>query len=175
MVGNPYFGVDLGLASGWYGQVGGRIPTASPDQFSPVLVGLSTDWDRAEAFLEDVASLTATAGYRYRDESGLALTGRLGTSAWISTGDASGDSELLAHYGFRASYERQRVAIGIGFTGRALLTEDNAEDRANHQVAFDLEYRADRVVPSVGLRLPLDEPLSSTLNTVVILGVRVIW
>jgi hypothetical protein len=63
----------------------------------------------------------------------------------------------------------------VGFTGRLLVTEEDAEDRATHQVAFDLAYRFDRVIPAVGLRLPLDEELSSDLNAVVIVALKLLW
>jgi hypothetical protein len=172
-VGNPYLGIDLGgFVSGWYGQVGARLPIMSDSEASAAFIGTLTDFDRAEAFLVDVTSLIGTVGYRHRESSGLMVQGRLGGSLWLATGDAAGDSELLAHYGFRVGYDRERILLGLGLTGRLLVTEEDAEDRGTHQITLDLGYRLGRFIPSVGLRLPVEEELSNVLNSVVIVSLK---
>lgn len=178
-VGNPYLGIETAKAGSPFSfQLGGRIPLADyGDDGTALGVGFLSDWDHVEAWLPDLIPVTATAVYERVTEGGLALGARLGGTGFFYTGEDSDDADLLVNYGVRVGYDKDRAMLGVALTGRWIATSDEDEDEDSGQLQLGLEagYRFGSVMPMLGLRLPLDDPLKESLNTVLIVGLKAWW
>jgi len=167
MIGNPYFGLELGRKSSpIFGEFGVRLPLASEDKFGAALVGFSTDFDRLEAFIPNTVPITGMLNYHHRDASGFALRLRSGPSLLINTG--GDDTELFIGYSAQAGYESERFSLLGGLTGRANMTEegDDFGERSVHQLGFNASAGFGKVRPGIHFRLPLDEGLKESIDSV---------
>lgn len=176
-IGNPYIGIESAKAGSPFSlQLGGRIPLADyGDDGTALAVGLLSDWDHVEAWVPDLIPVTATAVYQRVSDGGLALGARLGGSGFFYTGDESDDADLLVNYGVRVGYEKDRAMMGVALTGRWFATSDEGEDSNQLQLGLEAGYRFGAVMPMLGLRLPMDDPLKESVNTVVIVGLKAWW
>lgn len=161
-VGNPYLGVEIAHPNRMlYGEFGIRIPVDGNE--SALMSGMASDLDRREAFFGNVFSITGQVDYRYRIPaafSGLSLRLRGGPNFWIYTDDAfEDDVDLFASYAAQLWYEVQRIQVGVGAVGRALLTEDNLDfgERTAHQLGVSLLGTYRMVQPGVHFGLPFDD------------------
>lgn len=169
--GNPYLGLEIKDRTGAFiTELGLRLPVTPEDKFISALTGLYADYDRLEAFLSKTFSLMTLANYHYRDQSGFALRLRGGPSLLIYTGKDSFDDEveLFMSYSAQAGYESERFSILGGITGRAILTEQDAsfEERSVHQLGFNASVGLGKVRPGVHFKLPLDDDLKRSMNSV---------
>jgi hypothetical protein len=165
--GNPYLGLEIGRpGSAVFGEIGVRAPLASKDNFGAALVGFITDFDRLEAFLPNLVSISGMLNVHQIGATGFALRLRGGPALNISTeGD---DTELLIGYSAQAGYESEVVSVLGGVTGRVNITEENADfgERSVHQLGFNASLGLGKVRPGVHFRLPLDDDLKNSLDFV---------
>jgi hypothetical protein len=102
--------------------------------------------------------------------SGAVVRLRGGPSLLINTDkDRFEDAtELFIGYSAQLGYESEMVSIMGGFTGRANLTEEDADygERSVHQLGFMASVGLGNVRPGIHLRLPLDEDLKDTFDFV---------
>jgi hypothetical protein len=165
--GNPYLGLEIGRQGSLvFGEIGVRVPLASEDNFGAALVGVITDFDRIEAFLPNVVSIAGMLNVHQVGQTGFALRLRGGPALAIST--EGNDTELLIGYSAQAGYETEAVSILGGVTGRANMTEENADfgERSVHQIGFNASLGLGKVRPGVHFRLPLDDDLKESLDFV---------
>lgn len=176
-IGNPWIGLEFGKLGGPFTfQAGARLPLADgEDDLEPLIVGAYSDWDHAEAWLPDVFSFGAAAVYESHQESGLVASARLGLNAISYSDDywSDTDSDVMASYGVRIGYDRARVMVAAALTGRLMLTADDGEDSDLHQVGFEGGYRFGKVMPLLGLRVPLNGELKDAVNYVFTIGIKV--
>jgi hypothetical protein len=177
-IGNPWIGVEFGKAGGPLTfQAGARLPLANGDDESEALyVGILGDWDHVEAYLPEVFSFTGSAIYQRHTEKGLVLGARLGTTMISYKEDYWGsdaDADLMASYGLRIGYDRNRMMLAATLTGRLILTSEDDEDSDIHQLGFEAGYRFGKVMPMVGLRLPLNGDLKEEVNNVLTVGIKI--
>ena len=175
VIGNLYVGMEGGSSGprGARWDLGVRLPTTSEsgdfDGFAGVLAALS-DFDRAEAWLDEVWAATGHVGYRSVSAGGLQAGFAVGGTLWSSQ---NGDDEVLADYRAHLAYRQEAVAIGAEFTGRALLTESDVDfsERTIHQLTIGVGVRAGPLWPRAFLRIPLDADLKDAgLNQVFGIG-----
>lgn len=170
-VGNIYLGAEFrGTDSPVFGELGVRLPlTKDPDYFGEVFWYMDSV-DRWEAFLNDIASVHAAFNYQYKAPSGLGIRGRVAPVLWIDTGEGpiADDVEFFALYSAQAWFEAANVAVGGGFSGRALLSEGDLDfgERTWHQFVLAGSFGLGRWWPGVQIRLPLDEDLTNVLDVV---------
>lgn len=169
--GNPYLGVEITDRTGAFiTEIGLRVPITPDDKFLGTITGLYSEYDRLEAFLPKVLSAMTIANYRYHAPSGFAFKLRGGPSLLIYTGDDAFDDdvELFMSYSAQAGYETERWSILGGVTGRALLTTEDAsfDERSIHQLGFNASVGLGQVRPGVHFRLPLDDGLKESLDSV---------
>lgn len=176
-IGNPYLGLESAKAGSPFSvQLGARIPLADfGDDGSALAIGILSDWDRVEAWMPDLIPVTATAVYQRVMEGGLVLGARLGGTGFFHTGDDSGSPDFLVNYGARLGYEKDRAMFGAAITGRWITTSDEGDDSNQLQLGVEAGYKFGTVMPMLGLRVPLDDPLSDEVNTVLILGLKAWW
>jgi len=170
VVGNPYLGVEIkGRNSPVFTEIGIRLPISSEKKFLATGTGILADIDRLEAFFPNTLSITGMLNYHHREVSGFALRFRGGPSLLINTDSGSGDdTELFIGYSAQAGYESERFSLLGGLTGRANLTEEDADfsERSVHQLGFNASLGLGKVRPGLHFRLPLDEDLKDSLDFV---------
>lgn len=175
-VGNPYLGFEIGQrGTPFLGEFGIRLPAASEDKFGAVLMGIVSDYDRLEAFIPNTVSITGMLNYCHREASGFALRLRGGPSLLLNTDED--DTELFIGYSAQAGYEAPRFSLLGGFTGRAIMTEEDADfdERSIHQLGFNASAQFGKLRPGLHLRLPLDDDLQESLDAVLGLNLVLQW
>lgn len=172
-IGNPYLGLEIGRQNSpvsVFGEIGARAPMASEDNFGAALVGLVTDSDRLEAFLPNTLPITGALNFHLKEASGFTLRLRGGPSLLIYTEADEGDddSDWFIGYSAQAGYESEAVSVLGGVTGRANITEENADfgERSVHQLGFAVNVGLGQARPGIHFRLPLDEDLKESLDFV---------
>lgn len=171
-VGNPYLGLEYGRAGAeTYWEGGIRLPLASRDDFLALFVGLETDFDRVEAFIPDLFSITTRFNYHSVSPSGGMFHLRPGLAFWIPT--TGGEPEMLFDYVLIGGYEKGRVTAGAQLSGRLLVTSGggNLADRTVNQLGFFGRLRFGSVIPGLELRVPLGDDLASDYILVLRVGV----
>lgn len=158
MFGNPYVGVEYGAASSpvWW-EAGIRPPIASEDNFSAALIGLQTDFNRAEAFLPDLLSIVTRFNYRDRMEGGGVFHVRPGLAYLIPDG---GTADLLFDYMVMGGYEFADFVAGAELSGRLVVTTSDGGgdpfDRSVNQLTLLGHKRTGSIRPGLELRIPLN-------------------
>jgi hypothetical protein len=179
-IGNPYLGIEYApKPSGLLLEFGGRIPLASDDKLLPFVVGYLTDVERQEAFVPDQVTVRLGLHYHHAAQpaSRIAYDFRFVPSVWAKTSDQFlAESELFFGYGAWMRYESDDVRVGGGLTGRWNVTNDGADfgEASFHQFDLGADFLRGPVRPGVLLKLPLDQDLRSTLNSVVGVSVTVL-
>lgn len=177
VIGNLYVGIEQAPAgtSGVIADLGVRLPTSSESGdftgFAAPLAAFS-DFDRAEAWLDEMWAARGSVGYRHTSPGGFAAGFAIGGTLWASQ---QSDDEVLADYRAHAAYRQAKVAVGAELTGRAILTESGSfGERTVHQLTLGVGVAAGPLWPRAFLRVPLDADLKDTgLNQV--FGLAVDW
>jgi len=169
VLGNPYLGIEYLAAPGVVVEVGARLPltTADEESFADV-IGLLSDMDRAEAFLEHAVPFLVRARAEHRISPAVTLQGRVGaTTSWY-TGDLEDvDAETFVDYGVFASWALEKVRLGGGMSGRwhASADEGNFGERSLHQFGLTADTKVRNVRPGVSLRLPVDKDYREVMKS----------
>jgi len=177
VVGNLYVGIEQAPAgpSGLIADLGVRLPTVSESGdfggFAAPLAAFA-DFDRAEAWLDELWAARGHVGYRHTSPGGFAVGFSIGGTLWASQ---QSEDEVLADYRAHAAYRQAKVAVGAELTGRAILTESGSfGERTIHQLTLGVGVAAGPLWPRAFLRVPLDADLKDIgLNQV--FGLAVDW
>ena len=170
-VGNPYVGVEIkGEGSPSFAEIGIRLPITPDDAPLASLNGVLADWDRQEAFLSKIFTVTIMGNYLSHlplEHSDLRV--RFGPAFWLGKGNV----EMLLDYSVQGGYTADRVTLTTGFSGRFIVSESNADlaERTTHQFGAAATFDMGRFSPGVFLRIPLDEHLSEAIDFVLGLNV----
>ncbi|MEO1261469.1 MAG: hypothetical protein AAFZ15_21880 [Bacteroidota bacterium] len=173
-LGNPYLGLIIrNSEKDHFFETGLRIPIAPDDKFSASTAGSFSDFDRAEAYLSDIFTITTKYNYMKKNDSNLILRFRGGPTFWISTSDDT-ETEVLLDYSAQAGYDAGSFEVLGGFTGRAIITESDIDfgERSIHQIGLSGHYKGEKVTPGLLFRFPMDEDLGDLLDLVI--GIHVI-
>lgn len=190
-IGNPYVGIEAALGrTGGHAELGFRPPIGNNtgdarDQLIVALAGLVADYDRLEAFLNDVWSVRARLSYRWRSAAGLTVGGTAGPTLLIGGEDSPlNEANLIGEgtdtaldYRLDVAYNASRFSVGTAFTGRNFLGDRGGvltlTEGVVHQLAFGVGVTLGKARPSMVARFPLDRDLSGALRFVIGLGVSV--
>jgi len=172
-LGNPYVGVETGGATGLAYEMGVRGPLASEGEFA-VQIGVFSDITRYEAFLPNVATVSARARYRYQGDNGFTFDAGGGPSALFPT--KGGDAELILHHHMSAGYRGPQVWVSVGFGGWTFITEDigGVGQRTIDQVGLSAGFTTGQVRPALHIIAPLDDEYNSFVGVVIGVGVSVV-
>jgi len=179
-IGNPYLGIEYApRPSGFLLEFGARIPLASDKKLLPLLVGYFTDVEREEAFVPDQVPVRLGLHYHRAASANahIAYDLRLVPSVWIKTNDTFLDeTETFLGYGAWVRYEGESVRVGGGLTGRWNTSNDGADfsEASVHQFDLGADFLRGAVRPGVQLKLPLDDDLTSVLNSVVGVSITIL-
>jgi len=162
MVGNPYVGFEFHKSdSRVFTEIGVQIPIATENKPSAAFLGLSSDFDRFEAFAPHLLKISGKLNYYNKNTSNVIVRLRLGPTAWIPTEE--GDTELLADYSAQFGYEGQRITLMAGITGRMIVTESNLDfgERTFHHLGASAFLNSGALRPGIHVKFPLDETLDN--------------
>lgn len=172
-IGNPYVGIILNKNdSPLNGQIGVRLPVFDEDKFVAATVGLVTDFDRVEAFLHDIVTISGKINYRSTGESNLVAVLGVGPTVWLNTKDLADESmELWLDYGGKIGYKTDSFTVMGGISGRFNPTEKDLAfgERSFHQGGITVSVPFGRTLLGAHLRVPIDD-LGDTIDF--ILGVN---
>jgi len=168
-IGNPYLGVSLRAGRNGRVELGGRIPLASDGDDADLgsFYGLVASLDRYEAFFPEVATLIGVGSWACSPMRGVSVVPRLGASYVMDTSDRDQDGEAFALYALQA-WAEGNFRVGIGVTGRAILTEDQLDfgERTFHQIGLTVDAPFGAFRPGLHVRFPLDDDASGMLDGV---------
>jgi len=174
IIGNPYVGLQFHKpGSNIFTEIGGRIPVTPDDKFSASSIGASADFDRLEAFASDLLAITGKINYHNKNASNLVIRLRGGPTVWIPTDE--GDTELLLDYSAQVGYEGQQVSVIGGLTGRLIVTEEDLDfgERTFHHLGASASLNLGTVSLGIHFRIPIDEDLSDSIDSV--LGLNLVF
>lgn len=179
VLGNPFVGVEYARSSLVLG-TGVRLPVNSigEDTFADAVAFLS-DFQRGEAFLDDVVPVTATATWVHALPVGVSLKAQAGVVGVFPRGgdddEEDEDTEALVDYGLMGTVPMGQARFGLGLYGRWAATEDTGgfQDNSVHHVALSGDYRWGNVRPGVAVRIPIDDAYGEILNATVGVYVQV--
>ena len=139
VVGNLYVGIEQAAAgsSGVIADLGVRLPTSNESGdfggFAAPVAAYS-DFDRAEAWLDELWAARGHVGYRHTSPGGFTAGFALGATLWASE---QGEDEVLGDYRAHAAYRQETLAVGAELTGRAILTASGSfGERTVHQLTL---------------------------------------
>ena len=148
-------------------RVGVRLPFASDEKFDAAAIGMYTTFNRFEAFLPDLLTISLGGGFYHMLESGINYSLNVDGVLMKPTEDDI-DSELFINYNVTFWFPFEKINLGTGFAGRLIATESDLDfgERTVHQLGFAGNYDFGSLKPGIHFRIPLDDDLTDLLNYV---------
>ena len=139
------------------------------DKYYATSVGAFSDYDRFEAFVPDIISLSAKGNYRYEYNQFVYFRLRLGPTLWINTAKNGGDTEMRLDYAGQIEYEYEPVSFIIGFSGRFSVGTPNLRynEKDFHQFGIAGSVGIGSFRPGIHFRTPIDNNKYDLLDFVV--------
>jgi hypothetical protein len=164
-VGNPYLGLEAHQENSFI-EMGVRLPLMSEDGFSAATAGVTSDYDRLEAFIPNTVPALLKVNYRKKTPSNFVLRLRGGPVLLINTEDNGDRFELLMDYSAQVGVEAEMIHVMAGFTGRYFATTDDGDfgERSIHQVGVGANLVLGNLRPGIHLRFPLDDDLKDEFD-----------
>lgn len=176
-VGNPYLGIIFNKEdSPYFLEAGFRAPVASEDKYMAFFYGYLADFDRSEAYMPDVWSISVKNHYLKRSDSGFFFKLMGGFSYWLPRASINSiNPEGLFDYGGHLGYEAGRVQIFGGMTGRIILTEEDLDfkEASVHHLTVYAQYKGWQVQPGLILKVPVDDEFNEVVSHIIGLNVLV--
>ncbi|MBL7961231.1 hypothetical protein JNL27_13440 [bacterium] len=175
-VGNIYVGMEIGEKDNpVFTEFGVRLPTVSGNKSGAQSIGILTDWDRLDGFVNDIIPVTFKVNNYVKYPSGFVTRVRVGPEFWFATNDEEVDKfELFILYSAHGGLEAEKFGIGIGFNGRfwpTLGENSKLSEQMTHQMDVNFFAKFKNVRPGLYLRAPVDDDISEVLNSV--FGLRI--
>lgn len=179
VLGNPFLGLEF-ARSGLVVETGLRVPlnTIDSESFADVM-GVLGDFQRGEAFMDEVVPLSGAVTYEYGLARGASIRGRAGVIGLFYTGDDEDEEhDALIDYGVLGTYPVGSARFGLGYYGRWIASEDEGgfQDNSVHHVSLSADMKVRGVRPGVSVRVPVDKAyndiLTSTIGVYVQLPLR---
>ncbi len=168
--GNPYLGLEIRKPnSHLFAELGFRPPLAPENNAAP-LAGTAADFDRFEAFVPDIFTVTGKGNFHRKNASNLVVRLRGGPTLWIDAGDALDETEFFLDYSGQVGYEGKQFSLMGGLTGRLRLWVSEADldigERTFHQFGAAASVALGMVRPGIHFRIPLDDGLTDAIDFV---------
>lgn len=162
-VGNPSLGLRSADSTSRYG-FALRLPLGQDryESFYGRGIGGTAEPDHIEGYMPELLTVTIALERDVVRPSGrgAVVTVLGGVSAFFPT--TEGSTEAMANYGMLARAPLTRLDVGLGLTGRMLLTQAggmNLGDRTFHQLHAAVSLPGARISPTLFARVPLDDSL----------------
>ncbi len=171
-IGNPYLGLEIKHPhSKSFSEIGIRLPLAPDREFTARQVGLVSDQNRWEAFINDMIPVMVRINLKDSIAAKTFWRVRFGPTLWIFTQDNIGDdAELFVDYAGVFGYNNEGITIQGGIAGKALVTAEDANlaERSLHYFFVHSNLHFDRLHPGLSLQVPLDEDAGNNLFNFVV-------
>ena len=165
VIGNPYIGLEFASpGSQFFGEVGARIPVTPEASFPASTVAVNGDIDRFEAYTPDIVQTSLAVNYNPKLASGLEFRLRFGPLFDVSLKRESGATELYLLYSEQVFYRNELIDVGLGFSGRTILTSPRTNDRTIDVFEIAAKVHVGQFLPGGTVRFPLDQSLSSIVS-----------
>lgn len=163
-IGNPMIGVEQSVGRGLFTRASIRFPLADDKKPLAEWTGITTAYDRFEAFVPDLFTVGANIGYREPDTS-TPLDAQLliGPTFMIPT---EGDAELFVDFSAYLGVTILRAQIGAIFGGRCLVTQsvNGFSDRFINSLGAIARLKLGPVEPGLHVRYTLDAELRDFID-----------
>ncbi len=161
LVGNPYLGFRYEKdSSGGLFRVGIRFPLikAESDKYYAMEYGMLTTFDRFEAFIPELFTMSAAGGYKYVSPGGITTRFLLGPVLFMPKDE---DKELWGDYSVHLWYQYKMLTVGGGMAGRFLVASEYASyvdfgERFVNRIEFAGKVGLGRICPGLHIQIPLD-------------------
>ncbi len=164
-IGNPVIGLEQPFGNGgFFASADFRFPLASEDQWPANALGISTAFDRFEAFLPKVYTTGVDFGWREPNlTSPLDARITIGTSALRST---EGGDDLYIDYSVFLGFTSGKVSCGSFNGGRILLTQNDLDfsERLVSYAGLVARLKLGAFEPGVQWRINIDEDLRQGID-----------
>jgi hypothetical protein len=149
-------------------EFGVRFPLASEKKLAP-LVGAIGDFDRMELYMPNVFSISALTRYRSpREKIFFNVIG--GPTIMVRTKKEpyQDKTEILLSLSLRGGIIIQPLKIGVGYSGRFIVTEDgDLSDRIIHQIGVLVNISIGPSELGFYYRVPIDKNLKEIIKNVI--------
>ena len=161
MIGSPYVGLELHKAgSNSFFEIVARLPVAQDNKGNASELGVAADFDRFEAFVPDLTTLTGNLNYQRKNVSNVVLRLRGGASVFFPK---DSDTEVFLDYSGQIGFEGQQISLIGGITGIMIVTESDLDlgERTVHHLGATAAINLGTVSPGVHFRIPIDDQLDN--------------
>jgi hypothetical protein len=170
IVGNPYFGLRYEKeTTGGIFRGGIRFPVikAKNDQDYAMYYGMLTTFDRFEAFVQELFTISAMGGYKYVSPDGVAIRMMLGPVLFMPKDD---DKELWGDYSIHFWYQNKALTVGGGMAGRILVASPYADEvdfgeRLVNRLELAGKVMLGILSPGIHLQIPLDDDQNEEISS----------
>ncbi len=176
-LGDPYIGYESTDSTGKSTFVVGlRLPMAGTNEFLSEQIAFVGDYDRfEESFPKTVTLHFEGQSQVWHDAEGADVRIRAGsTLLHLTDGAYSAQANTFTFdYGVRFGRYVGPIDLGLALTGRMILSGSGGSigQRSTHQASIELAGHG-RIAPRIGFRIPIDEPLKSSFDRAITIGVR---
>jgi hypothetical protein len=170
IAGNPYLGLEIATRKPFlYMEAGARIPIVSDEQDIAATIGGRSDIDRFEAYAPNIVQISGAVNIQPVITSGLGFRLRIGPTYDIAIRQhgntvTTQNSDLYLLYSEQLYYKNELVNIGLGLTGRTILTNSRTNDRTVDMFEIAGKMYFGKFEPGMTMRLPLDRSLANVLD-----------
>jgi hypothetical protein len=165
---NARIGVVIGESERVQGLASVTLPTSKEwgeDDFASG-IGLMTDLERIETFVEDVVTLEAGLQTLARSSrTGAGAGARAAVVVSAVTGDESDETEALARYGVHLDFPVSALRVRSEVSGiTSLTTEGSFGERSLHFLTVSGALPELALAPELWVRIPLDSDIREDLR-----------
>ena len=172
MLGNPYIGAEFYLKDKpFFFELGMRIPLAPDDKVTAVRTGLLSDFDRAEAFFNNIIPFYGSINFESLSDSKLYLKARGGLNLWFNTDSLTFDNDpfVVVDYTLQAGYIDKAFEFLFTADGRYDLSSGpklpQKDNVLVYGVSVTVPYKKFR--PGISFRVPGNELSGNLINYVI--------
>jgi hypothetical protein len=172
LIGNPYLELEYKRRPSdghhtVFSRLGIQLPVTTDDDRHATEMSFFTAFDRFEAFIPDLVTISAGSGFHYVNENGFSSRVNLG-GAFMKPIMGDDGSDLFIDYNVAVWFAIGRATLGAGFSGRMNATETGLplSERSAHQLGYEISYRFGNFKPSVHMRIPIDQDLRDVVKFV---------
>lgn len=163
-IGNPLLGIEQIVGNGLFTRASIRFPLADDEKPIAEWTGISTAYDRFEAFVPKLFTVSANIGYREPDTSTpLEAQLMIGPTFMIPT---EGDAELFVDFSAYLGVTVSEVQFGAVFGGRCLVSQSGVDfnDRFINSLGAIARLKLGPIEPGLHARYTFDAEMRELID-----------
>lgn len=170
-IGNPYIGAEFDIPkTPIFFETGFRVPLAPDDKGVAEAAGALSDFDRAEAFLNNIFPVYFAVNYQTVTDNKILIGFRGGLNLWFNNDTLRIQSDPSLHLDYHAQIGYVEKYLNVIFTiaGRESLSSNSVIKSKSHVVQYGVSvvvpYK--KIRPALSFRYPGNSPANRVLNYV---------